>query len=83
MPGLVCCIFIGILVHGHVYLTLVRVALYDMSMDSVLFFSRVNLSCFTHLSYYLCCHQSPKRGRLKASRPSRYVSVIDDNHYCD
>jgi hypothetical protein len=24
-----------LLVHGHVYLTLVRVALYDMSMDSV------------------------------------------------
>jgi hypothetical protein len=28
----------------------------------------------------LCCHQSPKRGRLCASRPSRYVSVINDNH---
>ena len=37
MPGLVCCIFIGFLVHGHVYLTLVRVALYDMSMDAFLF----------------------------------------------
>jgi len=49
----------------------------------VLFFSHVNLSCFTCLSYYLCCHQSPKRGRLKASRPSMYVSVINDNHYYD
>jgi hypothetical protein len=28
----------------------------------------------------LCCHQSPKMGRLCASRPSRYVSVINDNH---
>ena len=26
-----------LLVHGHVYLTLVRVALYDMSMDTFLF----------------------------------------------
>jgi hypothetical protein len=40
---------------------------------------------FTSLSNYslhsLCCHQSPKRGRLCTSRPSRYVSVINDNHY--
>jgi hypothetical protein len=28
----------------------------------------------------LCCHQSPKRERLYASRPLRYVSVIYDNH---
>jgi hypothetical protein len=40
---------------------------------------------FTSLSNYslhsLCCHQSPKRGRLCTSRPSRYVLVINDNHY--
>jgi hypothetical protein len=40
---------------------------------------------FTSLSNYslhsLCCHQSSKRGGLCASRPSRYVSVINDNHY--
>jgi hypothetical protein len=40
---------------------------------------------FTFLSNYLlhslCCHQSPKRERLCTSRPSRYVSVINDSHY--
>ena len=49
-----------LLVHGHVYLTLVHVALFfDMSMDSVrafvlfvLFFLHVNLSCFTRLSFF-------------------------------
>ena len=27
--------------------------------------------------------QEAGEAKLKASRPSRYVSVINDNHYCD
>ena len=31
--------------------------------------------------YTLCCHQLPKRGRLKASRSLNHVLVINDNVY--
>ena len=40
------------------------------------------LNFITFMLYSLCCHQSPKRGRLKASRPPwGMVSVINDNRW--
>jgi hypothetical protein len=48
------------------------------------FLRRVSDSKTQNLSYITPldgCHQLPKRGRLKASRPLIRVLVINDNHY--
>ena len=72
------CTYVGRVFLYILVLEVFTLSYYSKSLRWVSVFKTQNLS---YITPWNDCHQLPKRGRLKASRPLNCVLVINDNHH--